>query len=866
MSNTVDILIQVRAQLAALQQTVDGMKRVGAAASEAQQSSAGLAGLFAAGGAFGLGQMTLQGLVSGIMSAATASVRYRAELEQQTVAFQSLLGSATAAQERMQDLADFAAATPFELPEIVRASRVLQALTGGALATGDGLRIVGDAAAAAGRTFDETAMWVGRLYSGLQSGTPVGEATMRLLEMGLVSGETARRLNELAEKGLATGRAMDVIRETFGKTSGAMELQSQTLNGLLSTLSDTLKSIGSDAVAPAVDGMKELLRVTLEVLGAMDRAADRRNKLVEVGLQTLRRAAAPTSESDRQEQIRSAQAGMAAARERIAALEAEIAESRSRLGQATRRGLLSMAGVPGLAIEQRLQAGESDRQEQEMAGLVMQVRAYEAAIGRLSSTEAGRAAANAEAQSMTADAAAAAKKAQEDAVAWLEKNGRAARAVVEEYQRGLLPLADQIKHLESVVDVEEEAMATALQRAGSEEERQRIRLEGDAKLVQIRRELASVIGQAADVEAKAAAAAQRERTEAAAAAERARLEAARQGLRDAGRTLADRQMDVSGEIARVDADWTATRLEKRARAIALHRQSVALLDEEIARLQTLRDLEADPAIRAQIERSIDGLKRQRGVAAEDRRRAEGGPDPYSVRQQMEATLTDMESRLPTLAEGIADVFRTTVGTAVSSISSGITAIIMKTQSWQQALLNIGNTILTTVVQSIVEMGVRWIATRALVGAANILWSGKEALAAAPKALMESISSYGVAALVGAAAFAAIMAGVGAFAAGGYVSGPGGPRDDRIMARLSNGEYVVNARATAEHRPLLDAINSGRAADIAVGGPTVNVGAAPVTVAVVNSREELMRLLESADGQKAVFDAVRRRRIDLGGTT
>lgn len=47
------------------------------------------------------------------------------------------------------------------------------------------------------------------------------------------------------------------------------------------------------------------------------------------------------------------------------------------------------------------------------------------------------------------------------------------------------------------------------------------------------------------------------------------------------------------------------------------------------------------------------------------------------------------------------------------------------------------------------------------------------------------------------------------AQGGPVTGPGGPRDDRIPAWLSNGEYVVNAHATARHRGLLEAINSGR---------------------------------------------------------
>lgn len=45
--------------------------------------------------------------------------------------------------------------------------------------------------------------------------------------------------------------------------------------------------------------------------------------------------------------------------------------------------------------------------------------------------------------------------------------------------------------------------------------------------------------------------------------------------------------------------------------------------------------------------------------------------------------------------------------------------------------------------------------------------------------------------------------------GGLVRGPGGPREDRIPAMLSNGEYVVNAAATSLYRPLLDTINSGR---------------------------------------------------------
>lgn len=53
------------------------------------------------------------------------------------------------------------------------------------------------------------------------------------------------------------------------------------------------------------------------------------------------------------------------------------------------------------------------------------------------------------------------------------------------------------------------------------------------------------------------------------------------------------------------------------------------------------------------------------------------------------------------------------------------------------------------------------------------------------------------------------------AEGGFVSGPGGPREDKIPAMLSNGEYVVNARGTRKNRTLLEVINQG--GDVKVPG-------------------------------------------------
>lgn len=53
-----------------------------------------------------------------------------------------------------------------------------------------------------------------------------------------------------------------------------------------------------------------------------------------------------------------------------------------------------------------------------------------------------------------------------------------------------------------------------------------------------------------------------------------------------------------------------------------------------------------------------------------------------------------------------------------------------------------------------------------------------------------------------------MPGVGLYAGGGQVRGPGTGTSDSIPAMLSDGEFVVNAKATRKHRGILEAINAG----------------------------------------------------------
>jgi hypothetical protein len=61
---------------------------------------------------------------------------------------------------------------------------------------------------------------------------------------------------------------------------------------------------------------------------------------------------------------------------------------------------------------------------------------------------------------------------------------------------------------------------------------------------------------------------------------------------------------------------------------------------------------------------------------------------------------------------------------------------------------------------------------------------------------------------------------------GRVSGLGTARSDQIPAMISNGEFVVNARATAQNLALLNAINANKNVSGMSGGINVVVNAAP----------------------------------------
>lgn len=128
-------------------------------------------------------------------------------------------------------------------------------------------------------------------------------------------------------------------------------------------------------------------------------------------------------------------------------------------------------------------------------------------------------------------------------------------------------------------------------------------------------------------------------------------------------------------------------------------------------------------------------------------------------------------------------------------------------------------------------------------AAQTAAAGTTLTAWLPAALVASIGSFGAAAVVGGGALLAAFALIKGFSTGGYVSGSGTGTSDSIPARLSDGEFVVNAKATKTNRALLEAINSGER--VSTGGGSVSVGVNQMQAPVVQIFEDASKAGTSA---------------------
>lgn len=222
--------------------------------------STGLKAAFATaavGGAAAMG-----GIMKGIAS--------NAQFEDFQTRFESIYGTiegiqdpVASAKAHIQDLSTFAATTPFELPQVTKASQLLLTFGGVALDTEENLTRVGNAAAASGQSIDEVAFWYGRAYNAIQAGQPFGEAAMRLQEMGILGGDARLQIEALQQSGASSGEVWSAFADGLNAPNDAMEKLGKTWNGLMSTMGDTIDMSLRNATAPLFNILKPALESAL---------------------------------------------------------------------------------------------------------------------------------------------------------------------------------------------------------------------------------------------------------------------------------------------------------------------------------------------------------------------------------------------------------------------------------------------------------------------------------------------------------------------------------------------------------------------------------------------------------------------------
>lgn len=305
--------------------------------------------------------------------------------------------------------------------------------------------------------------------------------------------------------------------------------------------------------------------------------------------------------------------------------------------------------------------------------------------------------------------------------------------------------------------------------------------------------------------------------------ERLRAEGDTEGAATVGRLI-----DVKAAVADL-ADYerqfndALSRMRASEESINLQRQA-GLLTESQARQQIL-------ALHRQTGQSLDALLPQLEATA-----TAIGPDAVARVQAWKNEIAQVKLVVDDVAVAIDGAVQDGFAQLFQDIGSGA-------KSAKEAFADFGRSVLQTI---------------------NRIASQKLA-----EALFGSLMGGGAAGSAGG--LGALISSFFGFASGGYVSGPGTSTSDSIPARLSHGEYVVNARAVSRLGvSFLDAINGlstgprvagGRLA-FAAGGLVPEAPAQPATnqnIRIVNVIDPAMAAdyLNSSAGERTVMNLIQR---------
>lgn len=205
----------------------------------------------------------------GFAAVAQSAIGFNAHLEQAQIGFTTLLKSGEAAETFLKDLRDFAQRTPFEFKELIPAAQRLKAMGFEAADIIPILTDVGNVASSMGGNMKESVDRVVRALGQMRSAGRVNAEDMnQLIDVGVPAwqiladaiGKTTGEARKMSEEGkLSSDIMINAFRQWSQANIGdAMEKQSKTFIGAMSSIRDAVESATAQAFQPLFETIRDL--------------------------------------------------------------------------------------------------------------------------------------------------------------------------------------------------------------------------------------------------------------------------------------------------------------------------------------------------------------------------------------------------------------------------------------------------------------------------------------------------------------------------------------------------------------------------------------------------------------------------------
>ncbi len=189
---------------------------------------------------------------AGIAAVAKMGIEYNAQMQSYQTAFTTMLGSAEKAQKLTDDLKEMAAQTPLAMTDLADASQILLAFGSSAEELPDQLKRLGDVAQGDAQALGTMATAFGRVQS---NGYASLEEINMMIDQGFnplniiaeQTGETMAEVRDRVSEGGVSfeelSNALQIATDEGGQFFNAMQNQSETFEGQMSTLQDNLSAL-----------------------------------------------------------------------------------------------------------------------------------------------------------------------------------------------------------------------------------------------------------------------------------------------------------------------------------------------------------------------------------------------------------------------------------------------------------------------------------------------------------------------------------------------------------------------------------------------------------------------------------------------